>query len=215
MAHRRTAGLTMDQTAPTDDGDRLPDDPIVLLEAWLPPNDDPVRPLMTLATIDEHGAPDARSLLLSEWDAEGFYWHTDRRSRKIGQVTASPAVALCVPLLGIPAPDARHQLVVQGRAEPASTAEQERAYAARSGYLQQLAWQNTSEFALLPQRERIAAWTQFGAAHRGGFTMPATWIGYVVRPERMTFWFGSEHTASRRAEYTRRAGGWERRTLAG
>lgn len=202
-------------TAGAGEWEKLPTDPMALLPEWLPANDDPARPLMTLATLDEHGLPDARSLLLSEWDADGFYWHTDKASRKVAQVSQSSAVALCIPLLGTPTPDSRHQLVVQGHAEPASADEQRRAYAARPPYLQQLAWQNTPEFAALPQAERVAAWADFATAQAGGFTPPSSWVGYLVRPTRLTFWFGSDDTASRRVEYSRHPGGWERRILAG
>lgn len=215
MAARCEARVSTPVTIEPDEWAEIPDDPTALLERWLPGNDDPQRPLMTLATLDEDGAPDARSLLLSEWDADGFYWHTDSRSRKIAQVTRRPAVALCVPLLGIPSPDVRHQLVVQGRAEPASDLEQRRAYAARPPYLQQLAWQNTPGFAALPQHERVSAWREFADARPDALTPPATWVGYLVRPDRLTFWFGSADTASRRLEYTRRGEGWERRILAG
>lgn len=206
----------MHPTPTADDWSELPDDPIVLLERWLPRNDDPERPLMTLATIDADGLPDARSLLLSEWDAAGFYWHADARSRKIAQVTRVPAVALCLPLLGTPHPETKHQLVVQGVAEPAPASEQKRAYAARSVYLRQLAWQNTPEFAARPQQERIAAWDAFARAHAGTeLAPPPTWTGYLVRPARLKFWFGSSETASRRLEYARRDDVWERRILAG
>ncbi|MCT9001248.1 pyridoxamine 5'-phosphate oxidase family protein [Microbacterium memoriense] len=215
MADRPQGGMTMHGELSADEWADLPDDPSRLLSVWLPANDDPARPLMTLATLDENGAPDARSLLLSEWDAEGFYWHTDARSRKVAQVTRSALVALCIPLLGTPTPDSRHQLVVQGRAEPASADEQRRAYAARPPYLQQLAWQNTPEFAALPQPERVAAWADFASAQEASFVPPPSWVGYLVRPDRLTFWFGSDDTASRRVEYTRRADGWERRFLAG
>lgn len=193
----------------------LPDDPFELLAAWLPHNDDPARPLMTVATVDECGAPDARSLLLSEWDREGFYWHTDARSRKVAQVRSRPEVALCIPLLGVPAPGVSHQLVVAGRAEIAPAQEQERAYAARPPYLQQLAWQNTPEFAALPQHERIVQWEEFTRTHSGGLTAPDTWIGFLVRPARLVFWFGGPLTASRRMEYVREGDGWDRRVLAG
>lgn len=196
-------------------GTLSPADPAELLAAWLPTNTDPARPLMTLATTDDDGAPDARSVLLSEWDSAGFYWHTDSRSRKVAQVTASPAVALCIPLLGTPTPDDRHQLVVQGRAEVAPRDEQVRAYAARPAYLQQLAWQNSLEFAALDQADRIAQWATFAADRPEGFTAPQEWIGFLVRPTRLTFWFGSPDTASLRVEYSRTDAGWDRRVLAG
>jgi len=185
---------------PIDQG--YPEDPWELLRAWLPANDDPARPLMTLATI-ERGIPDARTLLLSEYDSHGFYFHTDSRSRKIDQLAADPSVALMMHF-----PEHKRQLTVQGLAETAPEAEQARAYRARSPYLQQLAWQNTVEFAGMPQEDRVAAWSSFRAAHGDGFGQPPTWIGYLVRPSRLTFWFGSDDTASRRVEYSVSPGGW-------
>jgi pyridoxamine 5'-phosphate oxidase len=195
----------------------LPADPFQLLARWLPPNTDPARPLMTVATVDATGAPDARSLLLSEWDADGFSFHTDSRSRKVQQLSTTPAVALCIPLLGIPEPGVSHQLTVQGVAERASAENLARVYAARRPYLQQLAWQNTPEFASLSQDDRIAAWAEYLATHAEGFVPPVTWTGYVVRPTRLTFWFGSERTASRRVEYARDGVGgvWGASILAG
>uniref|UniRef100_UPI00286A4E7C pyridoxamine 5'-phosphate oxidase family protein n=1 Tax=Pseudolysinimonas sp. TaxID=2680009 RepID=UPI00286A4E7C len=60
--------------------DNWPEDPWQLLAEWLPSNEDPARPVMTLATAAD-GIPDARTLLLSEWDEHGLYFHTDSRSR--------------------------------------------------------------------------------------------------------------------------------------
>jgi pyridoxamine 5'-phosphate oxidase len=180
----------------------FPEDPWQLLRAWLPANDDPVRPTMTLATIAD-GMPDARTVLLSEFDEHGLYFHTDSRSRKVAQLAADPSVALMLHL----AADA-HQLVVQGIAEPAADDELARVYRRRSPYLQQLAWQNTVEFAGLPDDDRVADWSAFTDAHADGFGRPPTWAGFLVRPSRFTFWFGSPDTASRRVEYQTSPGGW-------
>ena len=195
----------------------FPTDPFELLGDWLPSNDEPTRPLMTVATVNGDGVPDARSLLLSEWDHRGFSFHTDSRSRKVAHLATSPAVALCIPLLGIPTPGVSHQLTVQGIASPAPDDELARVYEARRPYLKQLAWQNTPEFASLPQRDREIAWADFLAAHAEGFLPPTTWAGFIVRPTRMTFWFGSELTASRRVEYARAGldGVWTAGILAG
>lgn len=193
----------------TRSDDTFPDDPWVLLRDWLPANADPVRPVMTLATAGD-GIPDARTLLLSEFDENGFYFHTDSRSRKVRQLAASDRVALMLHF-----PDKARQLTVQGVAEPAPPSELTRAFRARSPYLQQLAWQNTVEFAGLPLADRLSAWSAFTAAHTDGFGQPPTWTGYLVRPSRLTFWFGSPDTASRRTEYTRTPEGWAVSLLAG
>lgn len=189
--------------------DTFPADPFDLLADWLPPNDDPARPVMTVATAAD-GIPDARTLLLSEWDREGLYFHTDSRSRKVGQLAANDRVALMLHF-----PDRLRQLTVQGVAEPAPVAELSRAFAARSPYLKQLAWQNTVEFAGLPLADRLSAWARFRDDHADGFGQPPTWTGYLVRPSRLTFWFGNPDTASRRTEYLRTPEGWAVTLLAG
>lgn len=190
--------------------DNWPQDPWQLLAEWLPANDDPIRPVMTLATTED-GIPDARTLLLSEWDEHGLYFHTDSRSRKVQQLAAHPAVALMLHF-----PDQLRQLTVQGVAEPAPDDELRRTFRSRSPYLQQLAWQNTVEFAGLPLADRLRAWAVFRDDHPDGFGQPPTWTGYLVRPSRLTFWIGNADTASRRTEYSRAPDGtWTVSLLAG
>ncbi len=180
----------------------LPSSPDAILADWLPANEDPARALMTLATIDADGAPDARSLLLSEWTPEGFWFHTDARSRKAEQLATQPSVALVLAW-----PERRRQLVVRGRAEHASATEASVAYRARNPYLQQLAWLNTDGFARRPVEERIAVWAAFSADHPDGLDEPESWLGFLVRPTRLSFWSGSAATASRRIEYVRASPG--------
>lgn len=191
-------------TAPIDG------EPWRLLREWLPANDDPHRPLMTVSTVGGDGAPDARTLLLSEFDRDGFYFHTDSRSRKVDQLAANPAVALTLVW-----PETRRQLVVLGSVEVATAQELAAAYRARSAYLQELAWLNTAEFVVLPDQERVSRWAQFAADHAAGFDQPQTWTGYLARPRRLTFWQGDPDTASRRIEFTAREGGWDAGLLPG
>jgi pyridoxamine 5'-phosphate oxidase len=178
--------------------DDWPEQPVPVLQDWLPSNDDPARPMMVVATIDQSGYPDSRTQLLTAWDELGFYLHTDSRARKVGQLANEPRIAFTMHLAA-----QAHQITVQGTAELADAAELEWAFAHRSPYLQQLAWQNTVEFASLPRLDRISAWEAFQADHPEGFSAPPTWSGYRIRPSRITFWVGSTVTASRRVEYSR------------
>lgn len=176
-----------------------------LLTAWLPANDDPDRPRMTVSTA----TPDARTLLLSAFDEQGFTFHTDSRSRKVAQLAEDPRVALTFLW-----PDGAKQLVVLGTAEIAPAAEQQRAYRARAPYLKQLAWLNSQEFAQLPLDERRAQWAAF-TDDPDGLEPPVTWVGFLVRPHRLTFWQGDPEAASRRTEFTLVDGDWQRAYLAG
>ena len=180
--------------------DDWPDQPTPVLTEWLPDNNDPARPLMVVSTLDESGAPDSRTQLLTAWDDAGFYLHTDSRARKVAQLARDPRISLTMHL-----PADAHQITVQGVASVADAAELEWAFEHRSPYLQQLAWQNTIEFASLPKLDRVSAWEAFQADHPEGFTPPPTWTGFLVRPTRLTFWVGSTVTASRRVEYSRPA----------
>ncbi|WP_051640208.1 pyridoxal 5'-phosphate synthase [Cellulomonas sp. URHE0023] len=188
---------------------QVPDEAWQLLEEWLPDNDDPDRPVMTLATVDEAGLPDARSVLLSEYDRDGFSLHTDATSRKVGQLDARPGAALVLRW-----PDALRQLVVRGTAERAHRAETDRAYALRSPYLQRLAWVNTPAVAQLPPQERRAKWADFAAIHPVP-DPPASWVGFLVRPTSLTFWTGEPDSVSHRREYRLGASGWLRTELPG
>lgn len=187
----------------------LGDEIAALLAAWLPANDDPARPLMTLSTGSSSGYPDARTVLLSEYDDRGFFFHTDSRSRKVADVTGDPRAALTLVWPG-------RQLVVQGDVMRADAAEEAWAYEHRSRYLQLLAWLNTPEFAALPLDERLARWADFDDEHpEGTLDAPATWAGFVVRPVRLTFWEGRPDTASHRTEFRRAGDAWSRALLPG
>ena len=186
----------------TDD----PVDPYELLRQWLPPNADPARPLMTLATVSAEGWPNARTVLLSEYDDTGFWFHTDARSAKIAELDAVGRAALV-----LHRPELAVQVVVQGTVVAADADEEARAYAARSPYLRKLAWLNTAALAALPLAERQATWAGFPEPS----APPDTWTGRQVRPERITLWIGREDTASRRLAYVRSGDGWTLTILAG
>lgn len=196
--------------APSRSAPVLPASAWELLVAWLPANDDPERPQITLATVDPTGAPDARTVLLSWFDRDGLAFNTDAASRKVRDIGADDRVALSILWPGF-----TRQLVVQGHAVAQTADAAEAEYARRSPYLQQLAWQNTHEYALLPDEQRRREWTAFGGLHPEGFSPAPTWTGYVVAPTRLTFWESSPDTASRRTEFAVRDGAWERTLLPG
>ncbi|MEO3937920.1 pyridoxamine 5'-phosphate oxidase family protein [Dermatophilaceae bacterium Soc4.6] len=182
----------------------------MLLGAWLPPDDDPDQPRMTLSTVTPDGGADARTVLLSGWDGRGFRFNTAASSRKVAQLAEHPDVALTLLWDGF-----SRQLVIQGRAELQSADELAATYAKRSPFLQQLAHQNTVDYAQLPLEQRRAQFAALAAAHPEGFAQPSEWTGYLVRPRRLTFWVTGVDTASRRTEFTLVDGAWQRQLLPG
>lgn len=198
----------IDRSSDPVQSDTPVDDPLALAAAWVPAQGED-RMLMTLSTAGVDGFPRSRTVMLSEFDGERFFFHTDAQSRKVADLEADDRVSLTLLWPGF-----TRQLVVQGRAEPAPPTEIAEAYAARGPYLRQLAWLNTVDFARMPRERREAAWAEWAAEHPEA-DQPGGWVGYGVEPERLLFWVSHPAAASRRVEYVRRDGGWERRYLPG
>jgi pyridoxamine 5'-phosphate oxidase len=84
-------------TAPQLDLVSLPDNPVELFMTWI---SDAVRAgvpephAATLATVDEGGLPDARTLILKDVSERGWAVAGQRSSRKGAQLAAQPAAAL-------------------------------------------------------------------------------------------------------------------------
>lgn len=186
-------------------------DPMPLLCAWIPADLGELRPLMTLCTLDREGFPDARNVLLSTVGADGLTFHTDSATRKAAQLMTDPRAAAVLVW-----PDAARQVVVQGVTEVTSEEEAAATFSTRSRYLQLLAWTNTPEVAARPAAERQERWARFAADHPGGdLTPPPTWVGFRLRPHRVTFWRGGPEGPSHRVEHRRAGAGWTVRHLPG
>ena len=186
--------------------------PLALLGLWLPASTAELKPLMTLATADPDGTPDVRNVLLSEFDGEHLYFHTDARSRKVAVLDANPRVALSMVWVEI-----GRQVTIQGTVDRASETEARAAYSNRSRYLQLLAWRNDLATAQLTSPARRAEWAAFAAEHpEGTLEAPANWLGFRVRPTRLTFWRGDPEGPSTRTEYRwNEDGSWTVSRLAG
>ncbi|MGO2747175.1 pyridoxine/pyridoxamine 5'-phosphate oxidase [Microbacterium sp.] len=186
-----------------------PEDPLELLRTWVPTNEDPDRPLATLATIDMNGLPDARTVLLSAVNDDGIAIHTDGGSRKARQLRLKPVAALVVHW-----PDLARQAVLRGRVHELSPIDAADGFALRSRYLKVLANINTDELAQRSFAERRDAFAAFDAEHREP-PRPPSWTGFLLVPSEIDFWEGSERLPSRRARYQRGIDRWRHDYVAG
>lgn len=190
------------------DPDAVPD-PMALVRAWVGEPDRPV--VITLTTVTEDGAPDARHVHLFDVGDEEIRFHTDARSRKAAQLQADPRVALAIFW-----PEPLRQLVVAGVAAPVPAATIDADFQRISRYLQVLSWVNDDALAARPAGERREILATFEAAHPGRLARPEWWVGYAVRPHRLTFWRGDDAGPSNRLAYDRRPDGmWGTTRLAG
>jgi pyridoxamine 5'-phosphate oxidase len=189
----------------------LDPDPIHELTRWLAhaaAAELPLHDAFALATSDEAGSPSVRFVLLRGLDADGLRWFTNRASRKGRDVAANPraAAAFWWPQLDR---QVRVAGTVQALDDEASTA-----------YWRTRPRGSQLSAAASRQGEPIGSVADLQAAvaalaerYPGEVPLPASWGGYVLRPDRFEFWESRENRLHDRIEYLRESDGWQRRRL--
>lgn len=184
-----------------------PADPLVLFSDWFAQAvaAGQVEPhTMSLATADEEGLPDVRTVMLHGADASGWSFATHLDSRKGRQLTARPYAAL-----GFYWPVQGRQVRVRGPVTAAPAREGQADLHARStGALAAALTGRQSQ--VLGSREELArasesAWER--ARHEPDAPVP-TWTLYHLRPDRVEFFQGDAARRHVRLNYRRAEGGW-------
>jgi pyridoxamine 5'-phosphate oxidase len=165
---------------------------------------------MTLATADDAGRPSARIVLLKHFDAGGFCWYSDARSRKGRELAQNPRAALLFHWR-----DLSRQVRVHGDARPLPAEDAEKYFLMRpeGSRFSAAASKQSSEVDSRQQLEdevlRLrAAWPD------GDVPRPDDWIGYRLEPDYFEFWQGQDDRLHDRIVYTPLADGWEMKRLA-
>lgn len=162
-------------------------DPLVLFAAWLIEADkaelnDPNA--MTLSTVDEGGAPDARIVLLKDLDDRGFTFFTNLRSTKAVELAGDHRAALTFHWKAL-----RRQVRVRGVVEPVSDQEADAYFATRARVSRLGAWASDQSQTLddpTALRMRLAeAEKRFEGAEP---PRPPHWSGYRLLPTAIEFW---------------------------
>jgi pyridoxamine 5'-phosphate oxidase len=194
--------------------DFAPDvDPIALFAAWLAeaeasePND---ATAMTLATVDSDGRPDARIVLLKDFDDRGFVFYTNRESAKGRQLAARPEAALVFHWKTL-----RRQARVRGGISPATVAEADSYFASRARTSRIGAWASHQSAPLATREELEQAVAQRTAEFGDGpVPRPERWVGYRLAPREIELWEDRPYRLHERIRFTRApAGGWSGQRL--
>lgn len=163
--------------------------PIAQFEKWwfeaVSANVDEVN-AMTLATADDTGRPSARIVLLKGIQDEGFVFYTNYRSRKSGEITLNPNVALVFFWKEL-----ERQVRIEGRIERISEAESEKYFQSRPVESRVGAWVSPQS-SVIPSRAFLEEkQKQIEEKFRNKeISKPPYWGGYIVHPVKIEFWQG-------------------------
>ncbi len=162
-------------------------DPFELFAEWLKdaeksePND---ANAMTLATVDEEGLPNARMVLLKDFDNKGFVFYTNFESQKGQEIQATMKAALVFHWKSL-----RRQVRVRGIVEKVTAAEADAYFNSRPRDSRIGAWASAQSrplegrFALETSVAMYAAKYAIGTVPR-----PPYWSGFRIKPLAIEFW---------------------------
>ena len=158
----------------------------------------------TVATVDGHGEPTARAVLVRGIDANGFVFYTNYHSVKGRAIDATGRVSLHFLWTAL-----RRQIRVDGRAERVDAATSDAYFASRPRDRQLAAWASDQSTVVASRAALDELFTATSVRYDGvDVPRPAHWGGYRVVPERIEFWQGRETRLHDRLCYARSDGSW-------
>ena len=193
--------------------DRVESDPVAQFARWYGEAQATVKPLpdaVALATATPAGHPSLRMVLLKGFDAHGFVFYTNSRSRKGRELARNPRASLLF-YWG----EFERQVRIDGRVEKLMARESEEYFATRPRGSQLSAWASPQSALVAgrgPLERRFAA---FARKYPDAVPRPPHWGGYRLVPEAFEFWQGREDRLHDRILYRRARGGrWRIERLA-
>ena len=187
-------------------------DPFVLFGQWYAEASKLFQPNgMILATVSAEGRPAARTVLLKEYDEQGFAFFTNYNSYKAQELAANEWASLLFWWR-----EHFRQVRIEGTVKMVTTAVSDEYFATRPRASQIGAWASPQSQTLTNRAEleaRIREVEQrFGEE---AIPRPPYWGGYCLEPVRFEFWQGRDDRLHDRLQYGRLTdGNWQMERLA-
>lgn len=193
--------------------ERVESDPLAQFARWYELAQAEVKPLpeaVALATATRAGLPSLRMVLLKEFDAHGFVFYTNYRSRKARELARNPRAALLFYWGAL-----HRQVRVDGRVERVTARDSDAYFATRPRGSQLAAWASPQSVVVAGRGPLERRFTAFARKYPGAVPRPPHWGGYRLVADAFEFWQGGEDRLHDRIRYRRARGGrWRIERLA-
>ncbi|PCI86412.1 MAG: pyridoxamine 5'-phosphate oxidase [Hyphomicrobiales bacterium] len=159
---------------------------------------------MNLATVSGDGQPSNRTVLLKEWDEQGFVFYTNLSSRKGGEIAENAKVSLCFHWDALDV-----QIRIEGVCELVSDEQADAYFDSRPMQSRVGAWASKqsqrleSHGHLLKRVAKEGLKLPLGKMHRPDF-----WSGYRVVPQRIEVMQMKDFRLHERREFRLGDAGW-------
>jgi pyridoxamine 5'-phosphate oxidase len=164
---------------------------------------------MALGTVDAHGRPASRMVLLKGVDAKGFVFFTNYESRKGQDLAANPLASLLFWW------DRLHRQVrIEGRVEKVSAEESEAYFKSRPHGSRIGAAASPQSRVIGSRAELEERFRALESAHPEDLPRPLHWGGFRVVPDHFEFWQGRQSRLHDRLVYRPASDIWRIERLA-
>lgn len=152
-----------------------------------------------ICTASKDGQPSARMVLLKGFDEEGFRFFSHYSSQKGQNIAENPKVSMLFYWDSF-----NRQVRIEGKAEKLSQ-EAAETYFKRRPQSSQIGAAISDQCSLIESRDALMKRYDDLKAELGDQTppKPATWGGYLIRPERFEFWQGNTNRVHDRIMFRR------------